>query len=85
MYTKRDLSPGAPNRESHHPRRQGLASAILGESNPSTSSVLFLQFHYDFTPEWNSNMYSRINYSISSRIRTPLLDMVSPLVQPETG
>lgn len=33
-YTNRDLPPGAPNNETHHPWRQGLDSAILGEGNP---------------------------------------------------
>jgi len=28
------LPPGAPNNETHHPWRQGLSSAILGEGNP---------------------------------------------------
>jgi hypothetical protein len=30
-YTDADLPPGAPNNETHHPWRQGLDSAILGE------------------------------------------------------
>jgi len=30
-YTNSDLPPGAPNNETHHPWRQGLDSAILGE------------------------------------------------------
>lgn len=33
-YTNRDLPPGAPNNETHHPWRQGLNSAILGDGNP---------------------------------------------------
>lgn len=30
-YTNRDLPAGAPNNETHHPWRQGLNSAVLGE------------------------------------------------------
>jgi hypothetical protein len=30
-YTNDDLAPGAPNNETHHPWRQGLDSAILGD------------------------------------------------------
>jgi hypothetical protein len=33
-YTNQDLPAGAPNNETHHPWRQGLNSAILGEGNP---------------------------------------------------
>ena len=33
-YTNLDLPPGAPNNETHHPWRQGLNSAILGDGNP---------------------------------------------------
>ena len=33
-YTNQDVAPGAPYNETHHPWRQGLNSAILGEGNP---------------------------------------------------
>jgi hypothetical protein len=44
-HTNADLPPGAPNNETHHPFRQGLNSAILGEGKDSRPFFPLLSFH----------------------------------------
>jgi hypothetical protein len=44
-HTNADLPPGAPNNETHHPFRQGLSSAILGEGKDSRPSSPLLSLH----------------------------------------
>ncbi|OCT52690.1 hypothetical protein CLCR_10077 [Cladophialophora carrionii] len=71
-YTNQDLPPGAPNNETHHPWRQGLNSAILGEGNPLNILGAIPTVAYDYSPLWNFNLYSWTNYSIENGIRTRL-------------
>ncbi|KIW86458.1 hypothetical protein Z517_01856 [Fonsecaea pedrosoi CBS 271.37] len=71
-YTNRDLPPGAPNNETHHPWRQGLNSAILGEGNPLNILGAIPTVAYDYSPLWNFNLYAWTNFSIENGIRTRL-------------
>ncbi|OQV09875.1 hypothetical protein CLAIMM_13953 [Cladophialophora immunda] len=71
-YTNRDLPPGAPNNETHHPWRQGLSSAILGEGNPLNILGAIPTVAYDYSPLWNFNLYAWTNYSMENGIRTRL-------------
>ncbi|KAL7904853.1 hypothetical protein GGI35DRAFT_484069 [Trichoderma velutinum] len=71
-YTNRDLPPGAPHNETHHPWRQGLSSAVLGEGNALNILGAIPTVAFDYAPLWNFNLYSWTNYSISSGIRTRL-------------
>ncbi|KAL7940383.1 hypothetical protein V8C42DRAFT_362759 [Trichoderma barbatum] len=71
-YTNRDLPSGAPHNESHHPWRQGLSSAVLGEGNALNILGAIPTVAFDYAPLRNFNLYSGTNYSISSGIRTRL-------------
>jgi hypothetical protein len=71
-YTNRDLPIGAPNNETHHPWRQGLNSAILGEGNPLNILGAIPTVAFDYSPLWNFNLYAWTNYSIKNGIRTRL-------------
>ncbi|EXJ68390.1 uncharacterized protein A1O5_08182 [Cladophialophora psammophila CBS 110553] len=71
-YTNRDLPPGAPNNETHHPWRQGLNSAILGDGNPLNILGAIPTVAYDYSPLWDFNLFTWTNYSIENGIRTRL-------------
>ncbi|KAI9792082.1 MAG: hypothetical protein M1816_003064 [Peltula sp. TS41687] len=49
-YTNRDLPSGAPNNEIHHPWRQGLDSAVLGEGNPLNVFGAIPTVAFDYSP-----------------------------------
>lgn len=71
-YTNRDLPPGAPHNETHHPWRQGLSSAVLGEGNALNILGAIPTVAFDYSPLWDFNLYTWTNYSINSGIRTRL-------------
>jgi hypothetical protein len=71
-YTNHDLPRGAPNNETHHPWRQGLNSAILGEGNPLNILGAIPTVAYDYSPLWDFNLWTWTNYSIEKGIRTRL-------------
>jgi hypothetical protein len=71
-FTNKDLPAGAPNNETHHPWRQGLNSAILGEGNPLNILGAIPTVAYDYSPLWDFNLYAWTNYSIENGIRTRL-------------
>lgn len=71
-YTDKDLPSGAPNNETHHPWRQGLNSAILGEGNPLNILGAIPTVAYDYSPLWNFELFTWTNYSIEHGIRTRL-------------
>lgn len=71
-YTNNDLPSGAPNNETHHPWRQGLNSAILGEGNPLNILGAIPTVAYDYSPLWDFNLWTWTEYSIKNGIRTRL-------------
>ena len=71
-YTDADLPPGAPNNETHHPWRQGLNSAVLGEGDPLNILGAIPTVAFDYSPLWNFNLYQWTDYSIQNGIRTRL-------------
>ncbi|EON64669.1 hypothetical protein W97_03902 [Coniosporium apollinis CBS 100218] len=71
-YTNGDLPPGAPNNETHHPWRQGLDSAILGEGNPLNVLGAIPTVAFDYSPLWNFQLWAWTDYSIENGIRTRL-------------
>ena len=70
--TNSDLIPGAPNNETHHPYRQGLNSAILGEGDELNILGAIPTVALDYAPLWNFNLFRWTNYSIEAGIRTRL-------------
>ena len=70
--TNNDLMPGAPNNETHHPYRQGLNSAILGEGDELNILGAIPTVALDYAPLWNFNLFRWTNYSIEAGIRTRL-------------
>ena len=69
-FTDEDLPPGAPHNETHHPWRQGLSSAILGEGDPLNILGAIPTVALDYAPLWNFNLFEWTNYSIQAGIRT---------------
>jgi len=71
-FTNSELATGAPNNETHHPWRQGLNSAILGEGNPLNILGAIPTVAFDYSPLWDFNIYQWTNFSIANGIRTRL-------------
>jgi hypothetical protein len=71
-YTNQDLPKGAPYNETHHPWRQGLSSAILGEGNPLNVLGAIPTVAYDYCPLWDFNLFTWTDYAIKNGIRTRL-------------
>ncbi|KAI9880841.1 MAG: hypothetical protein M1830_010436 [Pleopsidium flavum] len=71
-YTNGDLPGGAPNNETHHPWRQGLNSAVLGEGDPLNILGAIPTVGFDYSPLWNFELWTWTDYSIKNGIRTRL-------------
>ncbi|KAG4432202.1 hypothetical protein IFR05_012325 [Cadophora sp. M221] len=71
-FTNADLAAGAPNNETHHPWRQGLDSAILGEGNPLNILGAIPTIAFDYAPIWNFNLFTWTDFAIKNGIRTRL-------------
>lgn len=71
-FTNKDIPSGGLNNETHHPWRQGLNSAILGEGNPLNILGAIPSVAYDYSPLWDFNLYAWTNFSIENGIRTRL-------------
>lgn len=71
-FTNKNIPSRDANNETHHPWRQGLNSAILGEGNPLNILGVIPSVAYDYSPLWNFNLHAWTNFSIENGIRTRL-------------